>query len=181
MRVAIGLVTVFVCSTVFAAEPAPRTLTFDERVRIQSAIERVYYSHQLGTTKTFDQAVPRSVLEDKVRKYFEQSAALSTYWKTAITDYALQRELERMAQGTRMPERLQELYTALGNDPFVVKECLARPALVDRLTHNFYAFDQTLHAPERRQIDGRRRCLCRAADLDVRRYLDDRRPLRRPL
>jgi N-acetylneuraminic acid mutarotase len=52
-----------------------------------------------------------------------------------------------------MPERLQELYAALGNDPFLIKECLVRPALVDRLTRNFYAFDSVLHAKERAQAD----------------------------
>jgi hypothetical protein len=52
-----------------------------------------------------------------------------------------------------MPERLTELFAALGNDPFVIKECLARPALVDRLTHNFYAFDPTMHANARAQAE----------------------------
>ena len=129
----------------FASDPPQRTLTFEERVNAQAAIERVYYAHQIGATKPFDQAVPRAVLENKVRKYLEQTVALQTYWKTAVTDETLQRELERMAQGTRMPERLQELYAALGNDAFLIKECLARPALVDRLAHNFYAFDPTMH------------------------------------
>ncbi len=50
-----------------------------------------------------------------------------------------------------MPERLLGLYAALGNDSFLGKECLARPALVDRLTHNFYAFDRLIHANERAQ------------------------------
>src|SRR5262249_52300425 len=99
--------------------------------------------------KPFDEAVPRAVLESKVRKYLEQTVALQTYWKTAVTDETLQRELERMAQGTRMPERLTELFAALGNDTFLIKECLARPALVDRLTHNFYAFDPSMHAKAR--------------------------------
>ena len=153
MRVAARLVAAFVCSAAFAALPVQRTLTFDERVNAQAAIERVYYAHQIGATKPFDEAVPRAVLENKVRKYLEETAALQTYWKTAVTDETLQRELERMAQGTRMPERLQELYTALGNDAFVIKECLARPALVDRLTHNFYAFDPAMHVGAHAQIE----------------------------
>jgi hypothetical protein len=130
-----------------------RTLTFEDRVNAQAAIERVYYAHQIGATKPFEDAVPRSVLENKVRRYLEQTVALQTYWKTAVTDETLQRELERMAQATRMPERLQELFTALGNDAFLIKECLARAALVDRLTHNFYAFDPTMHAMAHAQAD----------------------------
>jgi N-acetylneuraminic acid mutarotase len=134
-------------------EPAQRTLSFQGRVDAQAAIERVYYAHQLGATKPFEQAVPTSVLEDKVRKYIDQTDALSVYWKTAVTDAMLQRELERMAADSMMPERLVEMYAALGNDPVLVKECLARPALVDRLTQNFFAFDTTLHAPERAQAE----------------------------
>ena len=38
-----------------------------------------------------------------------------------------------MASHTRQPEVLQELFEALGNDPFVIAECLARPILAERL------------------------------------------------
>ena len=45
----------------------------------------------------------------------------------------LQAEMDRMAQHTRQPEVLRELFEAFGNDPFVVAECLARPLLAERL------------------------------------------------
>ena len=108
-------------------------LTFEERVRAQEAIERVYYSHQIGATKPFEQAVPREVLERKVRLYLEQSAALEGYWQTPVTADGLLRELERMTAGTRLPERLGDLYAVLDHDPLLIQECLARPALVNRL------------------------------------------------
>ena len=38
-----------------------------------------------------------------------------------------------MAQHTKQPEVLRELFEALGNDPFVIAECLARPLLAERL------------------------------------------------
>src|SRR5258705_4275605 len=41
--------------------------------------------------------------------------------------------MDRMAENTRQPEVLQELFEALGNDPFVIAECLARPILAERL------------------------------------------------
>src|SRR5207244_12253441 len=41
--------------------------------------------------------------------------------------------MDRMAQNTRQPEVLQELFEALGNDPFVIAEYLARPILAERL------------------------------------------------
>ena len=49
--------------------------------------------------------------------------------------------MDRMAQHTKQPEVLRELFDALGNDPFVIAECLARPALAERLVTNFYAHD----------------------------------------
>jgi N-acetylneuraminic acid mutarotase len=148
----VGLMLLAFGSTA-ASEPGQRTLTFEDRVKAQEAIERVYYSHQIGATKPFEEAVPRAVLESKVHKYLDETAALKVYWKTALTDEMLQRELERMAHGTRMPERLLELYAALGNDSFLIKECLARATLVDRLAHNFYAFDPTWHADARSRAD----------------------------
>ena len=45
--------------------------------------------------------------------------------------------MERMAQHTKQPEVLRELFEALGNDPFVIAECLARPALAERLVTSF--------------------------------------------
>jgi len=46
---------------------AARDLTFEDRVGCQEAIERVYYSHQIGATLPFTQAVPREALEKKAR------------------------------------------------------------------------------------------------------------------
>ena len=130
-----------------------RDLTFEDRVNAQEAIERVYYSHQLGATKPFEEAVRREVLEQKVRTYLNESVVLETNWKTPITVEALTREVERMAHNTRFPDRLRELYAALGNDPQLVLECLARPALADRLSRNFFAFDQTIHGGERQEAE----------------------------
>jgi hypothetical protein len=51
--------------------------------------------------------------------------------------------MERMAQHTRQPEVLRELFDALGNDPFVIAECLARPVLTERLVADLSAQDKT--------------------------------------
>jgi hypothetical protein len=42
--------------------------------------------------------------------------------------------MERMARHTKQPEVLRELFEALGNDAFVIAECLARPVLSERMT-----------------------------------------------
>ena len=139
-----------------ATQVAARNLTFEERVKAQEAIERVHFSHQIGTTRLFEEVAPRFVLERKVRAYLKQSAALEKFWNTAVTADLLQQEMARMARQTRMPERLRELYAVLGDDPFLIQECLARPLLVDRLSRNFFAYDSTLHAKTRQEAESLR-------------------------
>jgi hypothetical protein len=42
--------------------------------------------------------------------------------------------MDRMAANTnKQPDVLRELFEALGNDPFVIAECLARPIAAERL------------------------------------------------
>ena len=73
-------------------------------------------------------------IEKKVEDYLRNSQALVTeYWHRPITPEQLQAEMERMARNTKQPEVLRELFEALGNDPFVIAECLARPVLTERL------------------------------------------------
>ena len=138
-----------------------RDLTFEDRVAAQEAIERVYYSHQIGATKSFEQALPRAVLAARVEKYLKQSAALEVYWHTPVTAEMLQAEMERQARQSRMPERLRELYAALGDDPFLVRECLARPALVDRLMRNLFGFDGQVHTAAKEEAERLRQGLLR--------------------
>ena len=73
-------------------------------------------------------------IEKKVADYLRKSQALEDYWRRPITAEQLQAEMDRMAQHTKQPEVLRELFVALGNDPFVIAECLARPMLAGRLT-----------------------------------------------
>src|SRR5262245_58029114 len=83
---------VFLSLLVSPAQPragVSRELTFEDRVRAQEAIERVYYSHLVGTTQRFEDAVPREVLEKKVRTYLEESVALEKFWSTPVTAAAL--------------------------------------------------------------------------------------------
>jgi len=84
-------------------------------------------------------------LEKKVKDYLRKSQALEDYWQRPITADQLQAEMDRMAKQTKQPEVLSELFEALGNDPFVIAECLARPALADRLLTNWYAYDERIH------------------------------------
>src|SRR5215472_8853783 len=118
---------------------APRTLTFVERVSYQQAIEQVYWRHRIWPKErpdakpALDAVMTQAQLEKKVTDYERNSQALEDYWQRPITAEQLQAEMDRMAQHTKQPEVLHELFEALGNDPFVIAECLARPVLAQRL------------------------------------------------
>src|SRR5438477_3313715 len=142
------------------AATSPRlTLTFSERVAYQRAIEEVYWRHRIWPKERPDPKPPldavmsQAQLEKKVADYLRNSQALEDYSQRPITPQQLQAEMDRMAQHTRQPEVLRELFAALGNDPFVIAECLARPALAQRLVTRFYAYDQTVHGELRQRTD----------------------------
>src|SRR6266571_5825017 len=61
-----------------------REMSFEDRVRAQMALERAAYSHQIGTTRSFEEAVPLPVLQDRVRLYLRESAALDAIWNTPV-------------------------------------------------------------------------------------------------
>src|SRR5215467_9993629 len=92
-------------------------------------------------------------IKKKVEDYLRNSQALDDYWQQPITPEQLQAEMERMASHTKQPEVLRELFAALGNDPAVIAECLARPVLAERLTTELYAHDQRFHGELKRRAE----------------------------
>jgi len=121
------------------ANASQRALSFAERVAYQRAIEDVYWRHRIWPKEnsdpkpSLDAVITQAQLEKKVADYLRSSQELDDYWQQPITAEQLQAEMERMAQHTKQPEVLRELFEALGNDPFVIAECLARPVLAERL------------------------------------------------
>ena len=147
--IAVLLGAAVVCSTLtgtllaFFRPEAPtkvsnKTLTFEERVAYQRAIEEVYWRHRIWPKErpdpkpSLDAVMSQAQLEKNVAGYLRESQALADYWQRPITAEQLQAEMDRMAQHTKQPEVLRELFEALGKDPFVIVECLARPALAER-------------------------------------------------
>src|SRR5215468_4516961 len=116
-----------------------RSLSFADRVAYQRAIEDVYWRHRIWPKErpdlkpALDAVMSQAQLEKKVADYLRNSQALEDYWQRPITADQLQAEMERMASHTKQPEVLREIFEALGNDPFVIAECLARPVLAERL------------------------------------------------
>src|SRR5437588_8767900 len=115
-----------------------RTLTFAERVAYQRVIEEVYWRHRVWPEErpdpkpSLDAVISQAQLEKKVADYLRNSQALENYWQAPITPDQLQAEMERIANHTRQPGVLREIFGALRNDPFVIAECLARPVLAVR-------------------------------------------------
>ena len=70
-------------------------------------------------------------VEEKVQAYLGDSQTLEDHWERPITADQLQTEMNRMARDTKQPEVLRELFHALGDDPAVIAECLARPVLAE--------------------------------------------------
>ena len=139
----------------------PRAFSFVERVVFQRAIEDVYWRHRIWPNENpdpkpaLDAVMSQAQLENKVTGYLRDSLALEDYWQKPITAQQLQAEMDRMARDTKQPEVLRELFEALGNDPAVIAECLARPILVERLIADLSAQDQTRQV-ESPQTDGLR-------------------------
>jgi len=169
-RVLVTLVCAAVCSFASATLPAffrpeastkvfHRALTFEERVSYQRTIEEVYWRHRIWPKEcpdpkpSLDTVLSRAQLEKKVEDYLRNSQALEHYWQRPTTAKQLQAELNRMAKHTKQPDVLRELFEALGNDPFVVAECLARPTLTERVLTSSYAYDQRIHGQLRRRAD----------------------------
>ena len=122
-----------------AAPSQSRQLLFEDRVAYQRAIEEVYWRHRIWPKNrpdpkpALDAVMSQATIEQKVQNYLRHSELLEQEWQRPITPEQLQAEMERMAQHTKQPEVLRELFAALGNDPFVIAECLVRPVLSERL------------------------------------------------
>ncbi len=128
-----------------------RSLSFADRVAAQRAIEQVYWQHRIwpkensGSKPALDEVMSKSEIEKKVRDYLLNSQLLEQYWQRPITSAQLQEELDRIAQHTKQPEVLREIFAALDNDPSLIAECLARPTLAQRLISDLYAHDSRFH------------------------------------
>jgi N-acetylneuraminic acid mutarotase len=116
-------------------------LSFADRVTYQRAIEEVYWRHRIwpkqrpDSKPALDAMMSQAIIEKKVQDYLRYSELLEQGWQKPITSEQLQAEMDRMAQHSKQPEVLRELFAALGNDPFVIAECLARPVLAERFAN----------------------------------------------
>ncbi len=71
--------------------------------------------------------------------------------------------MQRINTTTRAPETLTEIKAALGKDPTRFAHAMAKPIVVERLLREKFDNDDTLHAPQRREIELVRVALTNAA------------------
>jgi len=146
---AVFLSVAFIAASSASNSNQPRPFNFAERVAFQRAIEDVYWRHRIWPKEnpahkpSLDAVMSQAQLENKVADYLRDSLALEDYWQRPITAEQLQAEMDRMARDTKQPGVLRELFEALGNDPAVIAECLARPILAERLIANLSAQGET--------------------------------------
>lgn len=153
----LGLLLLLWRSPAYSEQSTSVPLTLDDRIHYQRAIEQVYWNHRIWPKEnktpkpSLDTVLPEASLRAKVTDYLQKSAALAEDWRQPITSSQLQAEMDRMARDTKQPAVLRELFAALNNDPYVIAECLARPALADRLIRNWYASDSRFHGELQQQ------------------------------
>jgi hypothetical protein len=162
---------VLVCASQSPTPASNRSLSFEERVSAQRAIEQVYWNHRIwpkdnpGPKPSLDAVLPDAQIRARALDYMKKSNVLAEVWQRPIGAEQLQAEMNRMAASTRAPDVLRELYAALGNDPFVVAETLARQTLADRLAHDWYARDERFHGALRLRAEAALARVSSAADL----------------
>ncbi len=160
------LVTSLLPGPAVAAARGP--LTIEERVEYQLRLERLAHARRIEQAPdpkpAFEQAMPPGAVRTKVERSHALSAALGTFWQRPLTALQLQAEIGRLARDTKQPDRLREMFAALGNDPFVIAECLARPLLAERLAREWYAFDQRFHGALEKRVEAEVASIASGAD-----------------
>lgn len=141
MKVGLGIV---IFLTLFALASPAFSITLSERIQAQEKIERVYYNHRIWpetnhTPKpSFEQMVPRSVIEEKV---------IDSLKKSPMHEM-LQAEMDRIARTTKDPAMLKELFDALNNDATLIAEILIRPIVADHPNVVLKTSSQKYRLPE---------------------------------
>jgi N-acetylneuraminic acid mutarotase len=138
---------------------ASRTLSIEERIAAESAIEQVYWSHRIwpkdnpGPKPPLSEVMPGSAIRAKVEDDLRKSRAVETIWGRSITPAELQAEMNRISAETRDGAMLRELFAALDDDPVLVAECLVRPLLADRIARTLFDADERHGGADRTRFD----------------------------
>ena len=142
MRRLSGISLAIVTTGLIWATASAGDLTIEERVEAAQTLE----------TAAQHPPTPRAVIERKIRNALRQTAALEELWVETLSADLLNAELERMVLGSKRPARLREMFRALDDDSLLLRECLARPVLVERLIRERYASEARFHEEALRKL-----------------------------
>jgi hypothetical protein len=130
---------------------ASGSMSFEKRLACQATLEDIRWSETIWPEHNSEPRPDRqhvlsdAQLREKVDDQLRQEAVLFEDYGQHIDAASLQRELDRMAQNTRAPDRLTRRFEALGNDANLIAECLARPLLVQQRLRAAYDADARQH------------------------------------
>ena len=130
-------------------------LPVTERLRAYTALERVYYQHRIwpkdnkSAKPAFEVMAPRAELERGLAEQLHKAEALNRWWGLAPTETELTAEVARIERNSHDKATLHELYGALGNDPRLIREALAKPIWIERNLSRLYWHDERIHGAQR--------------------------------
>jgi N-acetylneuraminic acid mutarotase len=136
-----------------------RSLSFEDRVEAQRAMEEVLWKHRIwpsdnpGAKPPLSAVLSEAEIRDRVTDYLKKSNALEKFWSRPISGAQLQAEMDRMAKNSRQTEVLREIFAALDDDPVLIAECFARPTLAGRLLNSWYSRDTRFHGRLRQEAE----------------------------
>ncbi len=152
LLLALGLATGSVAVAGAPALAAPTSdLDLTTRAALLREVEAVRHGHRAwpdandAARPALETLAPAGFFLDKAADSVRKSLALEHFWGRAITGAELQAEMDRMVRSSKQPDRLAEIFAALGNDPRLIAEVVARPLLADRRIREWYAQDERFH------------------------------------
>jgi hypothetical protein len=140
----------------FAAGAGAFAASVGELVDDRIAVERVYYARQLGAKAPFEQAVPRSVIERRVRQELLKERVLKNVYRLEITPKLVDEEVARIERSTMAGDMLAQIKLALANKPERFARSVAKPLVVDRVLRARFEADATPQAGKRAEADALR-------------------------
>lgn len=114
-------------------------LSQEQRLDCQAQIEDIRWAHRIwpkdnpGPKPERGELMDEAAIRTKVAAAQQLEVELDESYGISISQPMLQAELNRIASHTQAPDQLQQIFTALGNDPYQIAECLVRPELAKGL------------------------------------------------
>ena len=148
-----SLLVTFVVFGTFSLPASARPLDPAQLVECQRAIEEVFWAERIwprdnpGPKPRLAEIFSDAELTAKAMDGPAMTSALVELYGDPIRPQDLQAEIDRMVRESRSPEVLARLFAALGDEPYLVAECLARPSLGRRRLRAHFSRDRTVHGP----------------------------------